>query len=94
MKNCEAFLFEWMPIYLPLTSTVMALIWGLKGLFPCPICLVPNDLQFDLSKEFPLRTQTDSKNMFLEAMTLRHEDQREALLKTASLRPVEVHRCF
>jgi hypothetical protein len=68
----------------------MALIRGVRSLFPCPICLVPQDLQWDLSKEFPLRTQADSRNIFLEAMDKPNVEQRDAHLKKYGLRAVEV----
>jgi hypothetical protein len=68
----------------------MALIRGVRSHFPCPICLVPQDLQWDISKEFPFRTQADSRNIFLEAMDKPNIEQRDAHLKKYGLRAVEV----
>jgi hypothetical protein len=69
----------------------MALIRGVRSHFPCPVCLVPQDLQWDLSKEFDLRTQAASEKIFLEAMDKPNAEQRDAHLKKYSLRAVEVN---
>ncbi|EKM75860.1 hypothetical protein AGABI1DRAFT_45711 [Agaricus bisporus var. burnettii JB137-S8] len=70
--------------------TIMALIRGLKSGFPCPVCLVPRDLQWDLSKEFSLRTQAGSQAILYETMKLSTQEQRNTFLKeSGSLRGVE-----
>lgn len=72
--------------------TVMALIRGLKGLFPCPICLVPRDEQSNLSiaRTFELRTQTGSQNLVERALSSATLAEAEIILKEQSLRPVQV----
>ncbi|KAG1788983.1 uncharacterized protein HD556DRAFT_1433910 [Suillus plorans] len=68
---------------------VMALIRGLKGKFPCPICLVPQDEQSVLSHELQLRTSTESEETLRLARAKKSKKERENLLKTYSLRDVE-----
>jgi hypothetical protein len=68
----------------------MALIRGLKGLYPCPMCLVPQEQQADLSQVFPLRTQQGSEALFCQAQELNRMEDKENLLKTQSLRIVKV----
>lgn len=68
----------------------MSLIRGLKGLFPCPICLVPQDSQADASKTYQLRTQQQSEDIFHLAEAERRVEDREKILKQYSLRYVKV----
>lgn len=68
----------------------MALLRGLKGNFPCPICLVPRESQWDLSQSFPLRTANESRAQFLKAMNERNLEKRDKILKEHSIRPIEV----
>lgn len=74
--------------------SVMALIRGVKGLFPCPICLVPQDQLSDLSETFPLRTQQESEALFHNAQEMRTQEEKEKLMKSQSLRMVEVCYLF
>jgi hypothetical protein len=76
-------------LFLVLRS-VMALIRGLKGLYPCPMCLVPQEQQSDLSQIFPLRTQQGSEALFHQAQALNRVEDKERLLKSQSLRMVKV----
>ncbi|KAG1857471.1 hypothetical protein F4604DRAFT_1589912 [Suillus subluteus] len=68
---------------------IMALIRGLKGKFPCPICLVPRDEQSVLSHELRLRTSAESEETLRLARAKKSKKEREKLLKTYSLRDVE-----
>lgn len=68
----------------------MALIRGLMGKFPCPICLVPQDLQAKFSDNYPLRTAAWSRNMFDMARARSSEKEKERDLKSHSLRDVVV----
>lgn len=72
----------------------MALIRGLKGLYPCPICLISNDDQSNLSVIFTLRTQHDSKALVDDALESATAEAAEAILKTQSLRPVKVFKFY
>jgi hypothetical protein len=67
----------------------MALIRGLNGLYPCPICLVPYDQQSDLSKSHTLRTAAHTKGIY-EAGLQVTAVEREELLKSEGLRNVAV----
>ncbi|KAG1846280.1 hypothetical protein F4604DRAFT_1884179 [Suillus subluteus] len=64
---------------------IMALICGLKGKFPCPICLVPRDEQSVLSHELRLRTSAESEETLRLACAKKSKKEREKLLKTYSL---------
>ncbi|KAG1738667.1 uncharacterized protein EDB91DRAFT_1249210 [Suillus paluster] len=67
----------------------MALICGLKGKFPCPICLVPQDEQSILSHELRLRTSAQSEETLQLARTKKSKKEREKVLKSCSLCDVE-----
>ncbi|KAJ7824744.1 hypothetical protein B0H14DRAFT_3110853 [Mycena olivaceomarginata] len=69
-------------------SCVMALIRGLRALYPCPICYVKRDEQSELSKHADLRTSKESKDTVMQARELNAED-REELLKSRGLRNVD-----
>lgn len=68
----------------------MSLIRGLKGKYPCPICLVPQEYMWDLSAEFSLRTQSRTEKYFIKSMALQTTTAIEEALKLQSLRPVKV----
>lgn len=68
----------------------MALIRGLKGKFPCPICLVPQDLQAIFSDNYMLRTAAESQKVLNMARAKSLEMEKESDLKSHSLRDVEV----
>ena len=67
----------------------MALIWGLRGLCPCPKCLVPKDQLSDLTQQHMLRTGQGVQDFFDEAADLGAVDK-ENLLKEQGLRDIEV----
>ncbi|KAJ7782439.1 hypothetical protein DFH07DRAFT_900870 [Mycena maculata] len=68
-------------------ASVMALIRGLGGNHPCPICLVKRDGQADLTIISKLRTADESKKAVTMARTLSSEAG-ETLLKDLGLRKV------
>ncbi|KAJ6611518.1 hypothetical protein B0H10DRAFT_2165819 [Mycena sp. CBHHK59/15] len=72
-------------------ACVMALIRGLQGLYPCPMCFVPWNEQSDLSQatEHPLRTGAQSERILKVARTKRTVAEREEMLKDNGLRDVE-----
>ncbi|KAJ7116962.1 hypothetical protein C8R44DRAFT_832414 [Mycena epipterygia] len=70
-------------------ACVMALIRGLQGNYPCPICFVPWNEQSDLSTEHPLRTGKESEEILRNARAKRTLGEREDLLKDNGLRDVE-----
>ena len=67
----------------------MALIRGLRGLCPCPKCLVPKDQLSDLTQEHILRTGQGVQDLFSEAADLGAVDKNN-LLKQQGLRDIEV----
>ena len=73
----------------------MALTRGGRGNFPCPQCLVPQDLQADLSKKHKERDVLQMVNTVRSAVIGTGEqtpsaEQREQILSAVSLRPVPV----
>ncbi|KAG1814111.1 hypothetical protein EV424DRAFT_1348837 [Suillus variegatus] len=67
---------------------VMALIRGLKGKFPCPVCLVPQDEQ-SILRTHELRTSHQSEDILRTARSKLSEKEKEGHLKAFSLRNVE-----
>ena len=67
----------------------MALIRGEKGLYPCPICLVPRNQQSDLSRSHTLRIAAHTQETYEAGLKLT-ATEREELLKSESLRNVAV----
>lgn len=67
----------------------MALIRGLRGLCPCPKCLVPKDELSDLSKTYEIRTTEATMQILTEARTKNATDKEDAL-KKHGLRDVNV----
>ncbi|KAG1863490.1 hypothetical protein C8R48DRAFT_748092 [Suillus tomentosus] len=67
---------------------IMALIRGLKGKFPCPVCLVPQDEQSVL-RTHELRTCHQSKDVLRLARSMPSEKEKEDHLKAFSLRDVD-----
>lgn len=68
----------------------MSLIRGVKGLCPCPICLVPKEKQADLSVSYPLRTEKDTRHLLKQADSCQFGYQRENILKNHGLRYIKV----
>jgi hypothetical protein len=73
-----------------LSSTVMALTRGVNGLFPCPVCLVPQSEQSNLSQSHPLRTADESQLIVMKALKETNAAGRNKITKEQSLRPVMV----
>ncbi|KAJ7280986.1 hypothetical protein C8J57DRAFT_1564409 [Mycena rebaudengoi] len=69
-------------------ASTMALIRGLKALFPCPICYIKSDEQSDHEATPILRDSEKSKEIVHRARQLRGE-AREDILKKHSLRNVD-----
>ncbi|KAF8214910.1 hypothetical protein K438DRAFT_1901905 [Mycena galopus ATCC 62051] len=68
---------------------VMALIRGLQGLYPCPICFVPWDQQSDLSTEHLLRSSAESQQILEVARAKSTKEEREEHLKDHGLRDID-----
>ncbi|KAF9019316.1 hypothetical protein BDP27DRAFT_1439933 [Rhodocollybia butyracea] len=66
---------------------VMTLIWGLRGLCPCPKCLVRKDDLSDLTKQSPLRTAQGTVDILKKVNTLTRQSDKEEILKQNGLRP-------
>ncbi|KAF7378401.1 hypothetical protein MSAN_00266700 [Mycena sanguinolenta] len=66
----------------------MALIRGLRGLHPCPICLVKSEDQSDLSKTSELRTAEKAQEAVQKARRLKG-DAGEEILKNMGLRKID-----
>ncbi|KAJ7742490.1 hypothetical protein DFH07DRAFT_750448 [Mycena maculata] len=69
-------------------AAIMALIRGLRGLYPCPICLVKSDEQSDVTVVPEARSTSHSYGTVQKARTLNAEG-REDLLKASGLRNVD-----
>ncbi|KAF7334738.1 hypothetical protein MSAN_02372200 [Mycena sanguinolenta] len=69
-------------------ASVMALIRGLRGLHPCPICLVKSEDQSDLSKTPELRTAEKAQEAVQKARRLKGEAGEE-ILKNMGLRKID-----
>ena len=80
-------------VTLTCSRCVMSLIRGLGGKFPCPICMVPRDMQSHFSDKHPLRTSSQSQTMLNAARATSSAKERERQLKASSLRDIEVW-CF
>ena len=68
----------------------MALTRGVKGLYPCPRCLIQNERQGDVLHIARLRTTTDMKAVLLEARSKKYVKEQKAILKAVGLRNVDV----
>ncbi|KAJ7046207.1 hypothetical protein C8F04DRAFT_1322991, partial [Mycena alexandri] len=93
--GCSDGILRWLwPIILILAADyeeacVMALIRGLQGLYPCPVCFVPWNEQSDLLTEHPLRTGKESEEILEDARSKRTAAERDQHLKDHGLRNVE-----
>lgn len=67
----------------------MTLIRGLRGLRPCPKCLIPKEALSDLSQDHELRTAAKTSQL-LEEVANMSVGNREEKLKAQGLRPVKV----
>ncbi|KAG1890746.1 uncharacterized protein F5891DRAFT_1131606 [Suillus fuscotomentosus] len=70
-------------------QSVMALIRGLMGKFPCPICLVPRDKLSKTSNIYPLRTSAGAKALRVQARESTTLEAQEQILSSESLRDVD-----
>ena len=68
----------------------MALIRGVKSLFPCPKCLVPKDFLSDLTLEYQLRTPAHTAEILDQVEILPTMVEKNELLKKFGLRPQPV----
>jgi hypothetical protein len=68
----------------------MALIRGVRGLYPCPVCLIKSDEQSDHNVTAVLRTATATQQLIASGRMLKSSEARESLLKSQSLRDVDV----
>ena len=68
----------------------MALIRGLRGKYPCPICFVKQEDMWNLLDESPLYTTELSVKIVLEARQKVTKTQAEEILKNAGLRNINV----
>jgi hypothetical protein len=71
----------------------MGLNRGFMGLKPCPVCHVPKLQLHDFSKSWPLRTGLETQKIIAQSKTLK-AGEGEQLLKSYSLRPIDVHHLF
>ncbi|KAF7296941.1 hypothetical protein MIND_00925900 [Mycena indigotica] len=71
-------------------AAVMALIRGVRALYPCPICLVKAEDLSRLDLAAPLRSTEDSEAVYHKAASCKTVEQREDELKAVGLRNVEV----
>ncbi|KAG1744575.1 uncharacterized protein EDB91DRAFT_1236508 [Suillus paluster] len=70
-------------------QAVMALIHGLMGKFPCPICLVPHDELSNTLNVYPLCTSVDTKALRAQARESTTLQAREQILSSQSLCDVD-----
>ncbi|KAJ7919809.1 hypothetical protein B0H13DRAFT_1988027 [Mycena leptocephala] len=71
-------------------ACVMALTRGTRALHPCPICLVNNEDQSDLTIPFQTRTSQETQEIIRKARLLKKAADREQLLKANGLRDVDI----
>jgi hypothetical protein len=67
----------------------MALIRGVNGLCPCPVCLVPGEKQHDPSTKWKLRDMNETRKLIKGAKEGKR-NQWEPKLKENGLRKIEV----
>ena len=61
-------------------------ILGARSGYPCPICLVPKEEQFNLGSSWPARTKEATDALVAESSRQATKKSRKALLDTQSLR--------
>ncbi|KAJ7265150.1 hypothetical protein C8J57DRAFT_1622209 [Mycena rebaudengoi] len=92
---CGDSIQRWLfPVILILASdyeeaATMALIRGVRGLYPCPVCLIKSDEQSDHNVTAVLRTATATQQLVASGRMLKSSEARESLLKSQSLRDVD-----
>lgn len=80
---------SWVPGFVGIRC-VMALIRGVKCLFPCPRCMISQEKQGDISVNAPPRTAAGTKATIQEARKQKRVGDKEAILKASGLRDVDV----
>ena len=70
----------------------MALIRGMNGACPCPVCLVPANMQSQLNIEHQRRKAADAYDIVWNNLLNRGE--KDKFLQPLGLRNVEVCICF
>ena len=75
---------------LTITRCVMALVRGLKALFPCPRCLVANEDQWNVLVCSTLQTADSTKKIIERANQEELLTVRETILKSVGLRNTKV----
>jgi phage-related baseplate assembly protein len=70
----------------------MALIRGLRGLFPCPRCLVPSDELTQFMQHYAFRSTVSMKSIVEKANSFVLAGDKEELLKSYGLRSANVSR--
>lgn len=73
---------------------VIALIRGLRGLLPCPICTIRQEDLWNLLDVSPMRTTQSSRQILEEARSQRLVTHKEEILKKAGLRDIEVSQLY
>lgn len=71
------------------TRCVMALLKGINGKCPCPVCLIPGENLLDLHNAYPLRQVSHGQSVMMDT-TLR-QTQKSAQLKPLGLRAIQVY---
>lgn len=69
----------------------MALIRGLRGLFPCPVCLIPGGHLSDILGKYVLRVASEIREKVEKIET---KTQKEKVLSAISIRAVRVSSSF
>lgn len=77
------------PHLFDLCRCTMALIRGLRGLRPCPVCLIPAKELSNLFAVHPKRTRIDTETILAQARE-RNAEGKEDLLKHNGMRDVDV----
>ncbi|KAF4583960.1 hypothetical protein EYR40_002458 [Pleurotus pulmonarius] len=70
-------------------ACIMTATRGLRSLFPCPVCLVPRDMQMEHGTMYPLRTTDSMKAVYMSAMSQLTKKDQEETLKAVGLREIE-----
>lgn len=72
-------------------STRAATILGVRSMYPCPICLIPNDKLWDLSEViYPRQTREGALRLILKADAAPSKKAAKKILNTQSIRNVPV----
>ncbi|KAF9500138.1 hypothetical protein BDN71DRAFT_1577754 [Pleurotus eryngii] len=70
-------------------ACIMTATRGVQSLFPCPVCLVPKDMQMEHATSYPLRTTESMKAVYTSAMSQLTKKDQEATLKAVGLQEIE-----